>query len=790
MQSQNLAVDPTHESDAQVSSELGQIITSRPLETAGLSHTAEVENTGQSNDIDDFFSRWQLINQGILQTTDTSYSDLLGSSFLPIDSYLQSAPVVKKTSNYFLWSGDVELMFTITAPSNAYGLYLLQAIPEHSLISTTYSVNCKTADNPYTATQGIHAFIDITTSNSVIFKLPFYSRFLKEKVPGSSNMWRVCLWCLSPIANAVGSNTIQATYNLYARMPNIELSVPYYQSKAGYASKLKRGMDTVKKFQQDKTISKTAGKIAAMAGMAATVPFLAPFAGPVAAGAAAVMSFAGALGFTRESAPDMPIDIHQRSFAPLANVDGKDGSEIVALMQSNAVTIDAAVGGALHEDEMSFGYLIPKWTIIGQYVWSTTNVPGDVLATIPVTPYFANSVLGAIYPTVAGFIGFPFTFWRGSMEYKVIIPASVYHRGMLQVYWVSDAGAVSGDPTQILLNEIFDVEAGSEYVFKVAWSDLRASLRNSGFQTTAHQDISNSNGQIVFRVVSALQAVGGAAPVTFCVLARGCDDLDFSFPRQFGTLVNGVGSAVPLSQIARFQGKNVGEDEEDESHSFDLVPNNTKNFDKISSATSGEKVQSVRALIQKFTCINRYYLATQYSYNAIIPHFWPPPFLFPTNIFTSLPGSGSQVYWSWYGHYLAMYNCVRGGTRYKLWQADPKSNGFAVSAFPLINQDAANSVTYINHTTDQGPGWTGETFHGMQQDGNNGVEFTLPNYSQHLWSNAVDYSWLFSGGTNDRLDGVAVANASDSGYQTRLYQAAAPDTSFFRFRRTPSLIGA
>jgi len=291
-------------------------------------------------------------------------------------------------------------------------------------------------------------------------------------------------------------------------------------------------------------------------------------------------------------------------------------------------------------------------------------------------------------------------------------------------------------------------------------------------------------------VVSALQAVGGAAPITFCVLARARNDMDFWCPRSFGTLVDGVGSTLPLVQIARFQGKNVGEDDEDENESFDLVPNSTTNFDKITSATAGEQIKSVRALIQKFSCVNRYYNAAQYSYNAIVPHYWPPPFLFPTNIFGVLLGSGSQVYWTWYGHYAAMYCCVRGGTRWKLWQADAGMGGFAVTAVPLFMKDTAAALIYQNSTIGTGPGFTGETLHGMQQAGNCGVEFTLPNYAQHLWTSAVDYQWAITPAAITRVDGIFVADSSDAANQTRLYSAAAPDTSLFMFRRTPSLVGA
>jgi hypothetical protein len=325
-------------------------------------------------------------------------------------------------------------------------------------------------------------------------------------------------------------------------------------------------MDTAKKFKDDKTISKTAGKIASMAAMASTVPFLAPFAGPVAAGAASVMSMASMFGFTRESAPEKPVDVHQKSFAPLANVDGTDGSEVVALLQGNTLPIDPGIGGGSHSDEMAFASLFERWTIIDTFTWDTAATALTNIETIPVTPYFGKQTLGAFYATTAGFVGFPFTYWRGGMEYKLIIPSSVYHRGMLQVLWCTDTGIPVTDVTQILHNEIFDVEAGSEYTFTVDWSKRSPAFLNSGFQSkTTGSDSGNSNGFIIFRVISQLQAMGGSAPITCVLMARAMPNMEFGFPRQIGSLYYNTGTVGPLTAIAKFQGKNVGDDEEDDS---------------------------------------------------------------------------------------------------------------------------------------------------------------------------------------------------------------------------------
>lgn len=783
--------------DVQVSSELGQLVTERPGETMTEAATNEIVGTGKHFTISDFFARWQLLSTGLLQTTDTALTDMLGGAYYPITTYLNVAAVKAKTQNYQQWKGDIELLITVTPPSNAYGLYLFQALPDENFqASNTMTCNGASSDNPWTATQGIHAFIDITTGNSATFKLPFYSHVLSLGLPNDDNqMWRLCLWCLAPIQNAVNSDTIAATYNIYARMPDIDLMVPYYQSGKGASSALKRGLATASKFKEDKTISKTAGKVASMAAMASTIPFLAPFAGPVAAGAASVMSMASMFGFTRESEPEKPTDVHQRSFAPLANVDGKDGSEVVALLQGNNTPIDPAIGGGSHEDEMSFASLFQRWTIIDTFTWDTASSALTNINTIPVNPYFGNQVLGAFYSTTAGYIGFPFSFWRGSMEYKLIIPSSVYHRGMLQVFWTPDVTAVPAtDITQILHNEIFDVEAGSEYVFSVDWSVANITLQNLGFISKTTGLGTQNNGFLIFRVISQLQAVGGSAPITCVLLARGMSNMEFGVPRIGGTLYYGSASTIqPMSKVAQFQGKDVGDDEEDDSITFNLVPSSTQNADKIGGSIFGEEIRSLRALAQKMSLVGCFYSSTAWDPTIIVPHFWPPPFTYPATPFYTPPQGADELtpLWTWYGHCAALFTCVRGSTRYKtLAPGLGYGTNFSVQAFPVTASEIPIVNLYRNASNGTVSNVAGGTFCGMQAAGNSGVEFTIPNYQLQLYRGPCDFSWTVSYfSSRNRADVILpLANGNFAGQQVLHFQGAGPDVSLYRFRRVPPMI--
>jgi len=431
-----------------------------------------------------------------------------------------------------------------------------------------------------------------------------------------------------------------------------------------------------------------------------------------------------------------------------------------------------------------------RWTIVDTFVWDTAATALTNVNFIPVTPYFGKQTLGAFYPTTAGFVGFPFRFWRGSMEYKLIIPSSVYHRGMLQVFWSPDTSPPTTDVTQYLLNEIFDVEAGSEYTFRVRWTKNVPCFQNVGFGSKSNgYDVTNSNGMLYFRVISQLQAVGGSAPITCVLLARALDDMEFGMPRQNGQLYFNAGTNGPLSAIAKFQGKNVGDEEEEESMSFDLVPSMTKNQDRIGPSLWGEEIRSARALVQKMSCVyrNNSTVAT-YDPHIAVPHFFPPPFTYTHSPVQVLAGVALTPPWTWYGHFASMFACVRGSTRYKTFLQGNTTN---VQVIPVIAADYVASNSSLDTWGGTPGSFLGDDFSAFQQVGQGGTEWTVPGYGGNLYFNPCAFGWTNNlAGNNNRIDIVLPTSLSFQNIPFKHFVGAGPDISLFRFRRVPPMIAA
>jgi len=319
------------------------------------------------------------IAQTIVQTSDTALTPLF--SVYPTEAFLGTDAFSGIAVHFGIVRGTLEVIVVTTCPANAYGMYLVQALPEGGRLGpfpsaggggggTFYEMDNSTYDTVYTATQGIHALIDISKSNTVVMRLPFvypvdaYS--LTTQIADRGDAWRIVVWCLSSIKNSVNSNSVSGTVKVYARFTeDYELGVPVVQSaKPKTGGKKKSVMEKVGDLRESKFLSKTSKTVASIATLATTIPMLAPLAGPIAAGAASFSSMADYFGFTKEAKPIEPAPFKSSNWTNPCAVDGFDSSDVVALFQNNTTTIDATVGGGDAADELAVGSLYARWLIV------------------------------------------------------------------------------------------------------------------------------------------------------------------------------------------------------------------------------------------------------------------------------------------------------------------------------------------------------------------------------------------------------------------------------------------
>jgi len=218
--------------------------------------------------------------------------------------------------------------------------------------------------------------------------------------------------------------------------------------------------------------------------------------------------------------------------------------------------------GSEAEDVLAFTWWTRKWGWLGNSTYSTTTTAGTILAAIPVTPYIQDMNSEVIIP--AGVPALATERWIGSMEYRMTIAATPYHRGKLLLAYVpSNLTSTALTVTQLMTtchNAIVDVSQSTDVCVRVGWTQnsscgvfswasspadvadgnipsaipgpVQMSTSNALYPAT---ELTELNGQLVVVAFDALSATA-AGSLLLNFWARGGPDL------QFGGAAGGVAS--------------------------------------------------------------------------------------------------------------------------------------------------------------------------------------------------------------------------------------------------------
>lgn len=533
------------------------------------------------NDIGQWPFRFYEVASGTFLTTDTQMA--MKTMFVPMSLLIGNAQLAEKIKNYRFLRGSIEIKFSVVSPPSCYGHYHVAFDPCGGNPGPNAAAYLDTGINAYNAAQFRSAHIDLTEANAITMRLPWvwvrdYYDF-QDSSDWAVAQWTTSIWCYAPLRIANGTVTPVATWTAWARFveEDFELANPSFQ-----AGKNK--------------LSDKAKAVGGVLGSLSTVPLIGGYAQAASQVASGVGSVLSALGFTREAAPANIEGMALRPYSNVANMDCKDTSEVAALSQGNAITIDQTLSDGTEFDPASFAYIFERWTLIDYVKWEQDDGRLERLRTFPVTPFYGVLENNAVTPTTAGYLGYPFSHWRGTMEYKFVFPASKFHRGRVQIAWVPDVNPVtSGNITHLLRNVIVDVAGTTTVYVKVGFAQTRPYLNtmmlSSVNSVTTRPDSVNGYLQII--VTQPLQAPVVVAPVDVLIFARACADMEFVLPKD--TQYSALATAGQFQGMWRYQSGALGDDAGLEEHHVLVDPTPSPGI-----ATVGERVDSVRALVQKF----------------------------------------------------------------------------------------------------------------------------------------------------------------------------------------------
>jgi hypothetical protein len=731
--------------------------------------------------IEDFLTRFVEIDSWPLTSAQTAVSEV--DSLDPWALFLANPAVADKVANFSLIRGTIELLFEVNTPAGSYGSYCLSAFclggnggidPLYDVGQILEPANCMQVDH--------YSRIDCAAAENAVFQLPWMWPYDFADVINAppSLMWKVLLFCLSPMRAGIDGGPTNGNIRVFARLlPGYQLCVPHFQGKRKGAlvpnSTTQRHLPEVHKKLTDYKVSEISNIVGDVADKLHSVPIIGAFASTAATAAHAFGSLASAFGFTRESDERHPLPIVNRSVTNLAHVDGADSSDSASLMRVAEISIDATLAGGTTEDVASYSSLFKRWTLLDNFTWDSTQVVGTDLNFQYVSPFTARRpAVGIINPGIGGYVGAMFDYWRGDMEYLLIIPCSKFHRGTLQVYWAPFGSGSANPITNVTMNVIIDIAAGEEHAFKVGFARDAPYLQKAWItDDIAIVPISTCNGQIRFRVVNPLASQNATSSVNCFIFARPGQNMDFQLASTSSVYPNpaDVPAGYVYSSILngfRYQGNGaLGDDGDNEPNQHELVSSSGDYPGE--TILWGEKISSVRALMQKPSRVLwRAGDAPNVGTFIVMAPLGPIPFND-----AALTNDSILNRVTWAGWYRVVFVGIASSERYKFI---PRKGVF-LGAAPCYTPLASSSTNINNFTSTLAPvTWVGP---------NLGAEISIPYYQPQKYLAARRYYTHSSANYIARQNAIYLTQNSNIVEEVVFYHSLGPDLRIVGFLQVP-----
>jgi len=424
---------------------------------------------------------------------------------------------------------------------------------------------------------------------------------------------------------------------------------------------------------------------------------------------------------------------------------------------------------------------------------------------VPVTPSAPHRRRGVEFHCVAGYMGLPYYYWRGSVEYAVYIPSTKTIHGAMQVFWSPTLGVSPEDvdPTQWGVGTSLEFSGTQFKTIRVPYDQALGAKENVCVYPGVMIAPQWVNGELLFYLTTPLVSPKSTGAITVIILVRGGDDLSFSGYKHLGKLASG--GLCPWKSILRL---NAGDD----SNAVDLdAVSSTSVLGNAAVVASPSDDSLLRSSVAHSSFIGSVVFKKPTggtkSYTGWVRA--PPALgvadagLLANSNICPAAVSGVGSIWTWFGHYSAMFCGVRCGTDFTLVG---RSSG--VTRVRLTRISASEYVSVADMQSAE------ERFNasGACDGESSGVDTVVVNLTQHesythqsrVSDSQVFHSPLakfFSSGERDR-DGrlvdfageylridsdVCSANDSCTEIQIDVYAAVSSDVSFMHFRRVPGV---
>lgn len=555
---------------------------------------------------------------------DADTQNYLQQFNFPQDIFTNSPLVVDKLKNYQYLKADIEIEVKINAQPFLQGALMLVYNPYYN---QTGDFRRKGTRFMASQTSCPYKIVSIEEGNSVKLTCPYANIYDLFDLGNSQNQFgSAFLYVFSTLRGTNAAET--AKYTVFARFVNPQFYVPTQNDVIAAARDqhdIKRLESKGYRVAQSETkpvsasdtgevetpgpVSKIASGVTTVADVLSGIPVIGKFASTVAWVSRAVGKTAASFGWSKPTSIQPQCKSVIKPNNTIIHTEGNDDATTLALLQDNG--IDGSSFIPENKDEMSFEYIFGRPNYFHAQTANTALFSANKKITAwevsPLSQYQYNNsedsqtlYLGSFaYASMMG------TFWRGTINYDIMLIKTPYHQGRFAVVFLPETNLADvPDTLGELLNTNYNVVCNlKDRQDEMGRTTFRISVpfvSNTGWRETYKRTTNISNPGpdattldtktgclAIYSLVDLSNPPTVSDDVTFYIAHSGGED--YQIARPLMNLAPGFQSRYAQSDIGSVF---IPEDENL------LVPSHSTQ--DVTAQTTGEYFQSLRALMKRF----------------------------------------------------------------------------------------------------------------------------------------------------------------------------------------------
>lgn len=576
--------------------------------------------------------------------------------------------------------------------------------------------------------------IDISKTTECNITLPYVSSFTHfDLTTGGGDWGQFDIYVYSPLSSA-STQTVNISVRTY--LDNIHLGAPTQHMLASeqeflvpvgsQQGSLQSGVDKViMNEERSGPISNMGHDIRqAAVGIANSVgeriPALSKWVGTANGLAMAALNTFAAFGLGKPKNLDKTAPRCLHAFSNFAQATGIDNGHILGLDEQNRVKLLPGFAGS-DTDELSVAYLMQTLQYYDTHTIRTTDVAGTPVSAYKVTPFQSDLDLTLTMGTAAGqnevtfpqpnlqwYVGSNFKYWRGDTILHIGLVKTDYHSLRLKIVYdpmATDASQVQYENSDYCYSVVVDFRDKTDvyirfpFISPTPWKNIPMPVQNGSTAVPAEQSelLSLYSGYVRIFIDNELQASSTVVSDSIEMITEICGASNVHLGYPYGGK-----NWVPIARDYPHQGTLQGKFTSDgimktrtsmQENTFDMqnitgMPPHPA-IDNINDYTTGETVESLRALIKRFNWVLKTPTGNNGNFiklsNAVCPKF------------TNSNTEETSPFYGWRNDYQpalvdvigSLYAFRTGGFRWKCWDSDSSQ----ISCFMLPEHAALSAST-------------------------------------------------------------------------------------------------